>query len=192
MLKFTTIVILAFFNIQMKVNAAPSLTEEDLKDQLMVTIVEAKNRAYDQILGIKALAANKPEKFINTVNEMVEKAWYDIETLKQESGNINDAVCDEKNNINNNALKTISHYQNCIEKVIESADADMSYLASDGDQLRKEIEYATNINEELRNRVTDIEERSYKFGKYLQNLEKCDTQSNLIRLKRQISEALTR
>lgn len=60
----------------MKVNAAPSLTEEDLKDQLMVTIVEAKNRAYDQILGIKALAANKPEKFINTVNEMVEKVSF--------------------------------------------------------------------------------------------------------------------
>jgi len=36
-----------------------------------------------------------------------------------------------------------------------------------------------SINEELRSRIVDIEARSYKFGKYLQKLEKCDTQSNL-------------
>jgi len=38
----------------------------------MVRIVEAKNRAYEQVEGIKVLAANKPEKFIETVNGMVQ------------------------------------------------------------------------------------------------------------------------
>jgi len=49
-----------------------------------------------------------------------------------------------------------------------------------------------NLNEELRDRIADIEARSYKFGKYLQKLEKCDTRSNVPRLKRQISEALAK
>ncbi|XP_019887978.1 uncharacterized protein LOC105281798 isoform X2 [Ooceraea biroi] len=183
---------LAKANFQTKINVALALTEEDLKDQLMVTIIEAKNRAFELVQGIRALAANKPEKFIGTVDQMVQNSLNDMETLKKQSGTVNDVSCNEKSNIEDAALKTISQYQTCIEKVIDSADADLSYLASDGNLLMKEIQYAKSINEELRKQVLDIEARSYKFGKYVQKLEKCDTQSNLVRLTRQISEALAR
>jgi len=66
-----------------------------------------------------------------------------MEKLKNESGKINDVSCDEKNNIDDAALKTISHYQDCLEKVVTNADADMSYLASDANALIKEIGYIT-------------------------------------------------
>jgi len=53
------------------------LPEEDRKVyEIIVTIIEAKNRAYEQVEGIKALAVNKPEQFIETVNEMVQNVSY--------------------------------------------------------------------------------------------------------------------
>jgi len=64
-----------------------------------------------------------------------------MEKLKKESGKINDISCDDKNYIDDAALKTISHYRDCIEKVVINADTDMSYLASDGNTLMKEIGY---------------------------------------------------
>lgn len=37
----------------------------------MVMIVEAKNRAYEQVQGIIAIAINKPDKFVEIVNKRV-------------------------------------------------------------------------------------------------------------------------
>jgi hypothetical protein len=62
-----------------------------------------------------------------------------VEKLKKESGKINDVSCDDRNNIDDAALKTISHYRDYLEKVVINADADMSYLASGGNALMKEI-----------------------------------------------------
>ncbi|XP_011877377.1 PREDICTED: uncharacterized protein LOC105567267 [Vollenhovia emeryi] len=186
MLKFTIILAILSFT-----NAATAPTE-DSKDQLLLMILEAKNRAFNQIQTLKLLAATDVEKFITRVNEMVETARSDMETLKNELGNINDTSCEKsKNNINDYALKTIAHFQSCVEKVTDSADADMNSLAFEGSLLTKEIQYTETINKELLHKVTDFEAKSFQFAKYMQKLEKCETQSNLPRFKRQISETLT-
>lgn len=47
--------------------------EEDTKNQLLLIIFGAKNRAFDQVQTIKILAANNINKFIIRVSEMVKK-----------------------------------------------------------------------------------------------------------------------
>ncbi|XP_067211411.1 uncharacterized protein [Linepithema humile] len=193
MLKSAIIItILAFADFQAKVNAAATLTNENLKDQLSFTILEAKNRAFDQVQSIKVLASVNFDNFIVRTNEMVQKSSNDMKILREEFNEANDTSCNKAQaDIDDAALKTIAHYQTCVEKVTYYAEADLNSLAFDGSLLTKEIQYAKNVDEELYRKVTDLDARSFQFGKYLQRLEKCDTQSNLPRLKRQISEALT-
>lgn len=63
-----------------------------------------------------------------------------METLKKELDNINNASCDKaKSNIDDAALKTIAHFQYCVEKVTYAADADMNSLAFEGSLLFKAI-----------------------------------------------------
>lgn len=64
-----------------------------------------------------------------------------METLKNELHNTNKASCKEKtkNNIDDVALKTITHFQSCIEKVTDAADTDMNSLAFERSLLAKEI-----------------------------------------------------
>ncbi|XP_011698377.1 PREDICTED: uncharacterized protein LOC105456204 [Wasmannia auropunctata] len=186
MLKFTIIAILTF------ANAATASTEEDSKDPLLFIILAAKNRAFDQVQSIKMLAATNVDKFIPRVNEMVEKARSDMETLKKEHISANDASCNNaKTNIDDAALKTIAHFKSCVEKVTDAVDTDMNSLAFEGSLLTKEIHDTKTVNDELRRKVADFDEKSFQFAKYLSKLEKCETQSNLPRLKRQISEILT-
>lgn len=68
-----------------------------------------------------------------------------MEALKKEFDAQN-ASCDVKDDINNNAVKTVAHFQSCTEKVINYADADMNSLAFDGSLLVKEIDYADVSN----------------------------------------------
>lgn len=70
----------------------------------------------------------------------------DMETLKKELVNANDASCDKaKENIDDAALKTIAHFQNCVEKVTYGADTDMNSLSFEGSLLAKEIQ-DTKVN----------------------------------------------
>lgn len=62
--------------------------------------------------------------------------------LKQKSGNTN-PVCDKaKDDINVNALKTISHYQSCVSKVLDNVDWDFQSMSSDTSTLTKDIHAA--------------------------------------------------
>ncbi|XP_011156090.1 uncharacterized protein LOC105193374 [Solenopsis invicta] len=183
MLKITIIAILAL---------ASAATDEDSKDRLLLIILEAKNRAFDQVQTIKMLAATNVDKFTVRVTEMVEKSRSDMEILQKELINTND-VCDKaKNNIDDAALKTIAHFQFCVEKITDAVDSDMNSLAFEGSLLTKEIQNTKTINDDvLQHKVTDFDTKSFQFANYVQKLEKCETQSNLLRLKRQISETLT-
>ncbi|XP_020278355.1 uncharacterized protein LOC109852021 isoform X2 [Pseudomyrmex gracilis] len=183
MLKFTIVIIATL--VFHKVNAL----NEDERDQMKFTILQAKNRAFDQVQGIKALATTENANFIADVNEVVLKSLSDMEALRKEF-DTQSASCDVKDDINNNAVKTVAHFQSCTEKVINYADADMNSLAFDGSLLVKEIDYPDKRTEELSRQVEEYDARSYQFAKYLQRLEKCKTQSNMTRLKRHISEAL--
>lgn len=63
-----------------------------------------------------------------------------MEILNKGSANPNTA-CDKmcKDSIENNGLKTIDHYQNCVLKVVDDADWELRSMSSDGSILTKEI-----------------------------------------------------
>lgn len=66
-----------------------------------------------------------------------------MKVLKEEFNKANDVSCDKVQDvIDDAALKTITHYQTCVEKVTSYAEADLNSLAFDGSLITKEIEYA--------------------------------------------------
>jgi len=183
MLKFTILITILIY-----VNGAATSTEEDLKDQLLLKILETKNRAFDQVQTIKVLANGHLNKFNALVTEMVEKSKSDMDILKKELGNTNESCYDKAaDDIDNNALKTIAQFKSCIEKVTDAVDTDMESIAFEASLLAKEIQNTENINEELYRKVAEFAE-SFQFAKYMEKLGKCKANSNLPRFKRQISE----
>ncbi|XP_067211410.1 uncharacterized protein [Linepithema humile] len=161
MLKSAIIItILAFADFQAKVNAAATLTNENLKDQLSFTILEAKNRAFDQVQSIKVLASVNFDNFIVRTNEMVQKSSNDMKILREEFNEANDTSCNKAQaDIDDAALKTIAHYQTCVEKVTYYAEADLNSLAFDGSLLTKEIQYAKNRKAYRRQQRIDFVEK---------------------------------
>ncbi|XP_032684762.1 uncharacterized protein LOC116850509 [Odontomachus brunneus] len=196
MTRFTivlAILLVALADIQSNVAKAYSDEEENpLKEPLLMRILNAKNRAYEQVQKVKLLASTHHENFIERVNEMVEKAWLDMEIMKKKSGNTN-PDCDKKvkDDINDNALKTISTYQSCLSKVTDSADWDMQSMSFEASILIKDIHAAKIVDEELYRRTDEFEAKWSQFGQYMKKLNTCNSMSNLPRLKRQISEAHT-